>query len=358
MGDEVICPECGQRVNPHVPGTRHAPCSGASTTRATADRETKAGRPGHLGPWDGADTTTHPSDLPTGEFRSDIPATEPGVETIEQIGEGGPTTPLATLTFSPGQGPHRAEVARDRPADGVRMGGYLLIRELGRGGMGVVYAALQLGLNRQVAIKRIRRGALAAEADLLRFKGEAEVIATLDHPNIVPIYEIGEEDGEHYFCMKLFEGRDLRSRLADFRNKPDSIARLVATIAGAVQYAHQRGILHRDLKPSNILLDSEDQPHLIDFGLALRVEESEEADPMGIVGTPSFMAPEQASGTRAVTTLSDVYGLGGILYSLLTGCPPFEAETTRDLLRTVIEKEPVPRRSGPKGSTTTSRSSA
>jgi WD40 repeat protein len=208
--------------------------------------------------------------------------------------------------------------------------------------MGVVYEAVQLGLNRHVAIKRVRRGALATERDLLRFRGEAEVIATLDHPNIVPIHEIGEHEGEHYYCMKFFEGKDLRERLADFRGRPREVARLVATIADAVQYAHQRGILHRDLKPSNVLLDSDGAPHLVDFGLAVRTDRDGGAAPRGVVGTPHYMAPEQAVPDGRVTTLSDVYGLGGILYSLLTGAPPFEVKSSsEEMLRTVIEEAPI-----------------
>ena len=222
-------------------------------------------------------------------------------------------------------------------------GDYLLIRELGRGGMGVVYEAWQLSLNRRVALKRLRCASFATEKDLLRFKAEAEVIAALNHPNIVPIYEIGEYQGESYFSMKLFEGQDLRSRLADFTGKPRDGSRLVATIARAVQYAHQRGILHRDLKPSNILLDSDDQPQLIDFGLARWIDQEGEGYKDGVVGTPNFMAPEQATGRNGSTTsLSDVYGLGGILYALLTGRPPFRGDTTRDLLRQVVEEEPTP----------------
>ena len=209
--------------------------------------------------------------------------------------------------------------------------------------MGVVYEAWQLSLNRRVALKRLRYAAFATEKALLRFKAEAEVIATLDHPNIVPIYEIGEYQGESYFSMKLFEGKDLRSRLADFRDQPRAVARLVATIARAVQYAHQRGVLHRDLKPSNILLDVDDQPQLIDFGLARRIDQEGEGNKDGVVGTPNFMAPEQAAGrSGATTSLSDVYGLGGILYSLLTGRPPFQGSTTEDVLKHVIEDEPAP----------------
>ena len=162
---------------------------------------------------------------------------------------------------------------------------------------------------------------LASEDELRRFQNEAEAIALLDHPHIVPILEVGNDDGQRYFSMKLIAGSSLDKKLADFIAEPSFAAKVLKQAALAVHHAHQRGVLHRDLKPANILLDERGEPYVTDFGLAKRVEGDSELTHSGsIMGTPAYMAPEQASGRRgAVTTSSDVYGLGTILYALLTG---------------------------------------
>lgn len=239
-------------------------------------------------------------------------------------------------------------------------GDYELLEELARGGMGVVYKARQLSLNRLVAIKMILAGQLASPADVQRFRAEAEAAANLDHPNIVPIYEVGEHQGQQYFSMKLIGGgslaRWLKNRNADsVANREKSYPKssdqssfsqfalsVLSSVARAVHFAHQRGILHRDLKPGNILLGDDGQPLVTDFGLAKRVEgDSKQTQTGAILGTPSYMAPEQARAEKTLTTAVDVYSLGAILYEILTGRPPFTAPTTIETVLQVLELEPV-----------------
>jgi hypothetical protein len=223
----------------------------------------------------------------------------------------------------------------------TNIGGYELLEELGRGGMGIVYKARQIAVDRIVALKMILRGHLASPDELQRFRAEAAAAAQFDHPNIIPLHEVGEHDGRPFFSMKWIEGDSLAERIADLRTNIRAAVNMLATVARAVHYAHQRGIIHRDLKPANILIDGQQRPHVSDFGLARPTEGGSGQTQTGmIIGTPSYMAPEQASGKKDVTTAADVYSLGAILYELLTGRPPFKAETPLETVLQVIDANP------------------
>jgi eukaryotic-like serine/threonine-protein kinase len=226
------------------------------------------------------------------------------------------------------------------------LGDYELLEELGRGGMGVVYKARQLSLGRSVALKMILRGALASPADLARFQAEAEAVARLDHPNIVPLYEVGQLEGQPYFSMKFVAGTTLARKLAEGPLPPREAAEMLAPICRAIHFAHRQGLLHRDLKPSNILLDEDGRPLVTDFGLAKRFTDGTSLTHTGaVVGTPSYMAPEQAAGGRGdIGPASDVYSLGTILYQMLTGRPPFQAASPVDTVLMVLEQDPLPPR--------------
>jgi len=252
-------------------------------------------------------------------------------------------------------------------------GNYEILEELGRGGMGVVYRARQVSLDRIIALKVLLRGEHASAIDVARFRAEAGAAAALDHPNITPVYEVGEQDGQPYFSMKYVEGVTLSRRLQEGPLTPRDAATLLAPVCRAVAEAHARGILHRDLKPSNILIDRDGQPHITDFGLAKRTGPGGYSERMpgtngsvpsgnaeatsthhghhsltqsgAILGTPSYMAPEQAAGRRGEAgPTTDVYSLGAILYQMLTGRPPFQAATPFDTVMLVLEQDPLPPR--------------
>ncbi|RPI89625.1 MAG: serine/threonine protein kinase, partial [Planctomycetaceae bacterium] len=246
----------------------------------------------------------------------------------------------ATLLGQPGAGSASADPM-------VRyFGDYEVLSEIARGGMGVVYKARQRNLNRIVALKMILAGHLANDSDVKRFYAEAEAAAALDHPGIVPIFEIGQHEGQHYFSMAFIEGESLARRVAEGPIPPREAAELVRKVSEAVDYAHQKGIIHRDLKPGNVLLDQTGQPRVTDFGLAKQLAADSGLTGTGqILGTPSYMPPEQAAGKMdAVSPASDVYSLGAILYCLITGRPPFQAASPLETLQQVLSQEPAPSR--------------
>src|SRR5437899_9086203 len=251
------------------------------------------------------------------------------------------------------------ELSRDntKPTSGVKeavraatmlgeLDDYELLEEIGRGGQGVVFRARQKSLNRTVALKVISLGQWASKAHLKRFRREAEAAAGLDHPSIVPIYEVGERDGSCYFSMKFVEGGQLDEVVRRTPMPIRNAAELIVQVALTVHYANEHGILHRDIKPGNILLDAKGEPHLTDFGLARLVEsESSVTQTLDVLGTPSYMAPEQAVGNNAaVSSATDVYGLGAVLYQLLTGHPPFAGGTTYETIKLLEDTEPRPPR--------------
>jgi serine/threonine-protein kinase len=261
-------------------------------------------------------------------------------------GKGEPTVADAdkTLDAKATQGPGRPP-PRNTPTNEatlVEFGNYELLEEIGRGGMGVIYKARQKDLDRSVAIKMIQSSHLASTEQVERFVAEARAMAKLQHPNIVRIHETGSVHGQHYFAMEYITGPSLAE---EFRNRKIGVergVRIVAQVARAVEHLHQQGIVHRDLKPSNILLDDQGRPYVTDFGLVKMLGSTHLTSTGAILGTPAYMAPEQATGRAdQVGPLSDVYSLGAILYELITGRAPFYGETPLDTLVQVIESEPT-----------------
>ncbi|MCH2211381.1 MAG: serine/threonine protein kinase [Fuerstiella sp.] len=241
-----------------------------------------------------------------------------------------------------------------RSSPGLRIGKYELLEEIGRGGMGVVYRAHQTDLNRDVALKMIPNAEFVAVDNLARLRREALAAGHLSHPNVVPVYDVGEQDGYPWFCMKFIDGETLSDRLQRGAMGTQEAVRLILPIVDAIRTAHAEGILHRDLKPSNILIADDGTPFVTDFGLSKRTQFSAQSQSHlsgkrdasitttgAILGTPAWMSPEQAEGQTAVIGYaSDIYSLGAVLYAMLTGRPPFQAATPLETLLMVIEQEP------------------
>jgi hypothetical protein len=272
------------------------------------------------------------------------PAGAPAAQTLSHPSEPIPPIPPGTGTLPTAGAVTLTDADRDRRP--IVVPGYEILGELGRGGMGVVYRARQLRLNRVVALKMILAGAHADAHDLKRFRAEAEAVARLHHPHIVQVYETGEADGLPWFSLELVEGGSLAQRLRGTPLPARDAAALVATLARTVHAAHEKGVVHRDLKPANVLLTPEGAPKIVDFGLARRLDASSGGTRTGaVLGSPSYMAPEQARGQgRQAGPAADVYGLGAILYELLTGRPPFQGDGVFDTLIQVLERDPAPPR--------------
>ena len=283
------------------------------------------------------------SDAPEGLCMGCVLETALGISPDESVADGGDRGPS---TSADAKAEPRTKTSVRAASMLGELGDYELLEEIGRGGQGVVFRARQKSLNRIVAVKVIGLGQWATPAHLKRFRLEAEAAASLDHPCIVPIYEVGEREGQCYFSMKFVEGGQLDEVT---QQPPISIrqaAELISKVARTVHYAHEHGILHRDIKPGNILLDEKGEPHLTDFGLARLVEsESTVTRTLEVLGTPSYMAPEQATGDNTkLARTTDVYGLGAVLYQLLTSHPPFAGGTTYETIKLLLETEPRPPR--------------
>jgi WD40 repeat protein len=247
---------------------------------------------------------------------------------------------------SPGPSTQALSISAPEPPPALglpHLGGYDILGELGRGGMGIVYQARQAGLDRVVALKMILAGVHASAQDLARFRTEAEAIARLQHPNIVQVYEVGEQDGLPFLSLEFCPGGSLERKLDGTPLPAPAAAELIETLARAMHAAHAKGVIHRDLKPANVLLSADGTPKITDFGLARKQDDAVRTGSGAILGTPSYMAPEQASGkVNEMGPATDVYALGAILYECLTGRPPFRAATTLDTVLQVLGAEPIP----------------
>jgi serine/threonine-protein kinase len=283
--------------------------------------------------------------------RQDLPSFDPAatLERVTQDGsparaEDGLGLPNAAFSLKEEGIAAESTAAKRKRASQVMVPGYEIVGELGRGGMGVVYKARQVGLNRWVALKMVLAAAHASQHQLDRFLTEAKAVAELQHPNIVQIYEKGEHDGLPFFSLEYVGGGSLDAKVHRKPQPPREAAHMVETLAQAMQYAHEHGVIHRDLKPANILLTVDGMPKISDFGLAKRLEEESSQTKSGtLMGTPNYMAPEQARGeVQNVGPLADVYTLGAILYELLTGRPPFQGATVLETVKQVTNEEPVP----------------
>ncbi len=239
--------------------------------------------------------------------------------------------------------PESADGVESSPSPVIRrLGDYELLEEVARGGMGVVFRARQVSLDRTVAVKVLRDAWLATPIQVKRFRAEAANAAKLKHPNIVAVHEVGEQDGQHYFTMDLIQGMNLAEATHEGPLPSRRAAELVRKVAGAVQHAHQEGVLHRDVKPSNVLLDAQGEPHVTDFGLARPLDGESSLTLTGqVLGTPGYMAPEQARGSSSVGPAGDVYGLGALLFHLLTGRAPFVGASAAETLTQVLQQEPL-----------------
>jgi hypothetical protein len=316
-----------------LPGATTVAISPPGTDRATPDTSKLAGTDTQLGPDEIAGTASAPT-LAPGEVSSAFPAT------LELSGSAAPTDRTQAFSWDPNAG----EAPRAAGVKGApHVVGYEILSELGRGGMGVVYRARDRSLKREVALKMVLAGNFASAEQLGRFRAEAEAVAKLQHPHIVQIYDVGEQNGLPYFSLEYVDGASLDKALAGKPQLEVDAALIVETLARAMHYAHERGIVHRDLKPGNVLLTKEGDAKITDFGLVKRME----ADDSGttrtgtIMGTPGYMAPEQGRGDKDVGPLADVYALGSILYAMLTGRPPFLAATPLDTLMQLLHDEPV-----------------
>ena len=281
-------------------------------------------------------------------------ADEPGPRRVElppTIADSGAESPIddtdsRTFQLPPPVPPDSSSdpEAGEMPPQLRDVAGYKLLKVLGVGGMGVVYKARQRGLKRVVALKMIRSPGHHGPAELARFRSEAMAVADLQHPNIVQIYEVGEDQGHPFFSLEYVSGGSLANVISGTPRPPQEAARLLQSLAHAMDFAHQRGIIHRDLKPANVLLTQEGEPKVSDFGLVKRLEDDAGQTQSGsILGTPSYMAPEQAEGrNKEIGPRSDLYALGGILYEMMTGRPPFRAASVLDTLQQVRTQEPIP----------------